>query len=210
MSPRNSLARKAFTLIELLTVIAIIGIIAGMLAAVVPLVQKRAKVASSKAMFQTWTAAIEQYKSAYGQYPYLNNIYNSGNDTVVSLNNNATVVEFLKCMTGRQPIFDGAGPLSTGAGGDARKFNKQGTTFCDFGGDAFSPDDPRKLADKFGNTNIRIVMDTDGNGLVRPTDINGDRSDYGIDNNGNIAARVIIYTLKSDKPAEFQDVLSWQ
>lgn len=213
MRPQKSLARKAFTLIELLTVIAIIGILAGMVIGITSVVQKKAKVAASKAMFQQWCSAIEQYKSSYGQYPYLNNKYETANDTVVSLDSTATVSEFVKCMTGRQPIFDGAGPLSTGTGGDQKKYNARGISFCSFGPEAFEMDGSgsgytRKLTDRFGNTNIRLVMDTDGNGIVKPTDKLPD--DSGLDANGYVASRVIIYTLKSDKPSEFQDVLSWQ
>lgn len=209
MRPQSSLTRKAFTLIELLTVIAIIGILAGMVIGVTAMVQRRAKVAASKSSFQQWAAAIEQYKSTYGKYPYLNNKFEASADTIISLDNNATVVEFIKCMTGRNPSWEGATPLSTGTGGDARKYNLRGTSFCSFGPESFNLDDPKKLSDRFGNTNIRIVMDTDGNGLVKPVDIKGDPADYGLDSNGNISARVIIYTLKSDKPAEFQDILSW-
>lgn len=211
MRPKSPLIRKAFTLIELLTVIAIIGILAGLLATVVPMVKKRANISASKAMFQQWTAAIEQYKSAYGSYPYLNSQFEPSKDTIVSLDSAATVKEFLMCMTGKQPIFDQAAPLSPA---DAKKYNKRIIPFCDFGAESFELDSAgaytRKLTDRFGNTKIRIVMDTDGNGLVKPADITGDKSDYGLDSNGNVSARVIIYTLKSDKPTEFQDVLSWQ
>jgi prepilin-type N-terminal cleavage/methylation domain-containing protein len=210
MRLQSLLIRKAFTLIELLTVIAIIGILAGMVIGITGVVQKKAKIAASKAMYQQWVAAIEQYKTTYGQYPYLNGKFEASSDTIVSLDNTGTVTEFIKCLTGRNPSWDGATALSSGAGGDAAKYNRRGTSFCSFGPESFSPDDPKKLSDRFGNSNIRIVMDTDGNGLVKPTDIKGDPSDYSIDSNGNISARVIIYSLKSDKPAEFQDVLSWQ
>lgn len=212
MRPKSPLARKAFTLIELLTVIAIIGILAGMIGVVVGTVQKKSKVAATKTMYRDWASGIEQYKTAYGTYPFLNNKYETNADTQISLENPTTVKEFIMCLSGRQPIFDGGGALSPGAGGDARKFNKKGTAFVTFAPEAFQMSEAdnqytRKLQDRFGNSNIRLVMDTDGNGIVKPTDT---LPEGAADPNGNIAARVIFYTLQSDDPTQFEDILSWQ
>ena len=59
----------AFTLIELLTVIAIIGILASMLLAVLPGVTNAGKKTKAKLEAQAIATAIEQYDSAYGRFP---------------------------------------------------------------------------------------------------------------------------------------------
>jgi prepilin-type N-terminal cleavage/methylation domain-containing protein len=60
---------RAFTLIELLTVIAIIGILAAMLMAVLAKVKQQALKNQAKTEIQAILTAIEAYDSAYGRFP---------------------------------------------------------------------------------------------------------------------------------------------
>jgi prepilin-type N-terminal cleavage/methylation domain-containing protein len=62
-------SRRAFTLIELLTVIAIIGILAGITFGVVGGVKERARISNSRSELAALTAALEAYKRQYGDYP---------------------------------------------------------------------------------------------------------------------------------------------
>jgi len=61
--------RMAFTLIELLTVIAIIGILAAMLMAGLVSAVNAAKKTKARLQEQDLVTAIEQYDSAYGRFP---------------------------------------------------------------------------------------------------------------------------------------------
>ena len=205
--------RRAFTLIELLTVIAIIGILAAMLVGVTAMAKQYARTSSSKQMFNQWCTAVEQYKAAYSTYPVLNNQYNSTSDTEVLLSTPATVTQFIKCMTGRNPIYAGSGPLSTGVGGDARTYNRNGTQFCAMDPNAFNLDGngayTQLLNDAYGNTKIRLVMDTDGDGRVKPVEDLSSISGA-LDSNGYVSRPVIVFTLKSDNPSQYQNILSWQ
>jgi len=208
------LSRRGFTLIELLTVIAIIGILAGMAIPIMAVVKKKAKIAASKAAFQQMCTAVEQYKAEYATYPYIGGQYKTNDDTFIQLNNTAAVTEFIKCLSGRTPIWEGNGALSAGAGGDARKFNRNAKEFYAFPPDVIQTSDngayTQLLCDKFGNTSLNLLMDTDGNGMVKPTNITtGTPSDYGIDQNGYINRKVVIYTLKGSS-TDYEDVLSWQ
>jgi prepilin-type N-terminal cleavage/methylation domain-containing protein len=61
--------RRAFTLIELLTVIAIIGVLAAMLFPVFSSVKRRSLINHADAEMAQLETAIDRYKAAYGFYP---------------------------------------------------------------------------------------------------------------------------------------------
>jgi prepilin-type N-terminal cleavage/methylation domain-containing protein len=65
---RSPLA-AAFTLIELLTVIAIIGILAAITFGVARGVQERAAISQARSELATLAVALEAYKRQYGDYP---------------------------------------------------------------------------------------------------------------------------------------------
>jgi prepilin-type N-terminal cleavage/methylation domain-containing protein len=62
-------SRRAFTLIELLTVMAIIGILAGITFGVVRGVQERAAISQCRTELASLAQALEAYKKQYGDYP---------------------------------------------------------------------------------------------------------------------------------------------
>ena len=70
---------RAFTLVELLTVIAIIAILAAMLLPVLSIVKTRAKVTQAKLQIQDLVTAIQNYNSAYSRFP-VSPAYSSSND----------------------------------------------------------------------------------------------------------------------------------
>lgn len=67
--PSARRSRRAFTLVELLTVIAIIGILAAMLMPVLSAVQKKAKVMQARTEIQGLLSAILAYDQAYSRFP---------------------------------------------------------------------------------------------------------------------------------------------
>lgn len=61
--------KKAFTLVELMIVIAIIGVLVGMLTPMISGAQKRALATTSKTLFSNMVSALERYQTEYGYYP---------------------------------------------------------------------------------------------------------------------------------------------
>jgi prepilin-type N-terminal cleavage/methylation domain-containing protein len=62
-------SKTAFTLVELLTVIAIIGIIASLLMVVIPRVIRSAKINKAKLQMTGIVTALQAYESAYSHFP---------------------------------------------------------------------------------------------------------------------------------------------
>lgn len=60
---------RAFTLVELLTVISIIGVIAALVVAVLPAAKRKKDEAAVKAQHAKLVLAIEDYKKQFGTYP---------------------------------------------------------------------------------------------------------------------------------------------
>ena len=195
MTPRR---RAGFTLIELLTVIAIIGILSAALFPAIRGVRKKAQQSSATTAFTQWAGGITRYKQVYGFYPDITPPYASGADTIHYLDKTAaTNSNFVKALSGRLPT--GAALIAD----DRKRLNRTAEEFCSFGKDDFEYagklTEASLLVDRFGNRNIRIILDTDNNTNIRtiipdkgkdsmPEDIRA------IAETSGIPARVIIYT----------------
>jgi prepilin-type N-terminal cleavage/methylation domain-containing protein len=201
----RSRTRSGFTLIELLTVIAIIGVLAAVLFPAISSVRKKAKISTGQTTFQQWCAGVTRYKSVYGFYPNIGTTYTTTTDALHKLETGPGM-PFVKSLYGKNPTGLALSGLATG---ERAKYNRNAEEFCAFGKDDYELFDANanttgKLIDKFGNTNIRIVFDTDGNGTIRsiatslPDDLDATKNPNGINNAIGIPARVIIFTTTKD------------
>lgn len=153
-------SKHAFTLIELLTVIAIIGILAGILIPAVASVKKQANVAASKSQLANYISATELYKSEYKFYPFLSGAADNGN---IRINN--PDIEFVETLSGKKA--DG----TPSAGWNER--NRRRINFYTFNESEFYLNSSGKpsddiVADRFNNQEIFFAIDGDGDGFVRP------------------------------------------
>ena len=146
---------SGFTLIELLMVIAIIGILAGILIPTVGAVRTQANLAASKAQLSNYVTAITMFKGEYGYYPFPKAQTNNG------ANINSLSDDFIETLSGRN---DTGGTVSKGG-------NRRRISFHSFSESEFLLKDDDTLdyttiADRFNNSRIFIAIDGDGNGEV--------------------------------------------
>ena len=156
----RSKQKQAFTLIELLMVIAIIGILAGILIPTVGAVRKQANIAASKSQLSNYVTAITMFKGEYGYFPFTDAQVtgdSKGGKNVNSLND-----DFIQTLSGR----DGSTVVQEGG-------NRRSIGFHSFSESEFLLDDndqvatPLTIADRFSNTNIFIVIDGDGDNKLK-------------------------------------------
>jgi len=153
---KNNKKTLGFTLIELLMVIAIIGILAGILIPTVGAVRKQANVAASKAQLSNYVTAITMFKGEYGYYPFPDAQADDGADV------NSLSADFIETLSGRN-----SSGVAIATGGNRRSIG-----FHSFSESEFLLDDsdvvkePLEISDRFNNTQIFIAIDGDGDGEV--------------------------------------------
>jgi len=183
--------KQAFTLIELLMVIAIIGVLAGILIPTVGAVRKQANIAASKSQLSNYVTAMTVFKSEYGYFPLATG---TGDSEEIELVDDSET--FIETLSGRGATS--GEPVAVGG-------NRRGIEFLSFSESELFRDDNddvvlTRLSDRFNNPNIVIVVDTDGNGYVSP--------DGPTASEGRIKTAVTAY-VTSGGDDNFQDYKLW-
>jgi len=154
--------RRGFTLLELLSVIAVIGLLAAMIFPAVRSARVAANKARTKVQFSQWAAALEGFRSEYGYYPAF--------DPTAPVNGGASTAPagdhlFHDILAGRKR--DGTALPPTGP---AATQNRKLIGFYSFGESDFttagSPT-PNLLHDAFDNTEIAVLVDRDLDGVIK-------------------------------------------
>lgn len=156
---------SAFTLLELLAVIAVIGILASLVFPSIGSARKSANRAKTKVQFNQWAAAIESFRSEYGYYPTFDstNFVNGGAPTTAASDH-----VFHDILAGKRR--DGS-PLM--ANSSALTQNKKRISFYTFTDGEFTEvadSTPYLLRDAFGSTSIAVLVDRNLDGKIDATD----------------------------------------
>lgn len=200
----------AFTLIELLTVIAIVGVLLAILIPTVSSSRTAANRTKTRVQFNQWAAAITAFRSEYGYNP----LFDASN----TVNGGAGEVShpFHDVLAARH-----RNGSSLTAGGSAAAQNKKLIPFHTFSESDFtdgaSPA-PNLLQDGFGTTEIAVLVDRNLDGQIDGADFGGtlpalggirpDTTDFP---NAGVRAAVVFYSALPGATVEApQFVFSWK
>lgn len=153
----------AFTLIELLTVIAVIAILGSILIPTASGVIRQSRIAASKARLWQYINAIEQFKAEYNYYPTVYSDGGNGNG-LIDLSGTTASQNFVEALSGR--AHNTGNP--TQAGGNYRSIQFYDFSEKEFFQNTNNTFSTNRLADSFNNTNIFIMLDINGDGIIRP------------------------------------------
>jgi prepilin-type N-terminal cleavage/methylation domain-containing protein len=155
---------RGFTLIELVTVMAVIGILVAILVPVVGSALTSAKRAKTRVQFSQWATAIEGFRQEYGYWPAFSNF---AENTDGAIDGPADTEEFVQTLSGHQvdgsAMVPGSPPDDLGiTAGNTKRIR-----FCAFAEDDLTESATPLLQDAFGNTDIVVLMDKDFDGMVK-------------------------------------------
>lgn len=183
---RTRRGHRAFTLIELLTVIAIIGILSAILIPTIASSQTSAKKAKTRAQFSQWVSGFEQFRQEYGTYPQLDT---TAARKLVNPQGTATAANqqhlFHDILAGVRR--DGSALPSTPLTGNPLPPQAQNlrrirfvsftdqdlVTQADVAAGRAASNQLNYIRDAFYNTSIAVVTDTNLDGLINGRDANG-------------------------------------
>ena len=146
-------SRSGLTLVELLTVIAIISILISILIPTVSTVRTSARKAKAKILLTQWANALEMFRQEYGFYPAF-----SFNTTDQLVNSIEDTKEFVISLSGRN--LDGT-PLESG---DETYGNKKRIRFYTFSEGEINASG--QLVDGFDGDKIAILFDKNYDGII--------------------------------------------
>lgn len=158
--------RNAFTLIELMVVIAIVAILAAIMAAAVGGAMARADKATAQSMVQSIKTAIDSYKTEYGTWPIVTGSgqeLHGGPDIIISNLAESKIMYAILTAYDYEKEGDVEGVASRYLKNYPKQFNGRSLTFMTLEGEDYEnllPTDP-------WNNQYLVALDNDYDGLIK-------------------------------------------
>jgi len=173
-----------FTLIEMLTVVAIIGILAAILVPTVAGAKQSANKARTRAQFSQWASAFEQFRQEYGSYPQLfpngpQKLVNQGATTQQTGNHLFHDVLAGVRRDGTALVGAATGNPTPAIGQNLRRIrfvtftDSDFVTQADVSASRATANQLNFIRDAFYNTSIAVVADTNLDGVINGRDSAG-------------------------------------
>jgi prepilin-type N-terminal cleavage/methylation domain-containing protein len=230
------IASAAFTLIELLTVIAIIGILAAILVPTVGGARNAANRAKTRAQFSQWATACEAFRQEYGAYPQLfangaQKLVNQGATTQANGNHLFHDVLAGVHRDGSQLAGATTGTPVPALGQNTRRIrfvnfvDSDFVTQADVGAGNSTTAQLNFIRDAFHNTSIAVVTDANLDGVINGRDATGGFPAVTVaggttsirpttilptGNTGGVHAGVIFYSAPPGATTENDLIMSWR
>lgn len=190
--------RGGFTLVELLTVIAVIAILMAILIPSVSTVRRRAAISKTRSQFSQYATAYELFRAEMGYYPSMG----AAGAEFAFKGNNAVLIETLSGWP-----LEGASPATA----YARKANPRRIRFYQFYQSEFGPSGTElegALVDGLENPNIHAVIDRDMNGMIAPEDFLA--LDPSLRPARELRGGVFFYSSNNARNPDWEWILSWE
>lgn len=177
---------RAFTLIELLTVIAIIGILSAILIPTTSSARTAAKKAKTRGQFAQWGAAIESFRQEYGYYPTFESTgagMNKVNGNTAGGANLQAVHRFYETLVGTRRDGSALPNTTTGNPAPPQAQNTRRIQFISFTDSDVVPVSTTDatltakrglIRDAFDNTDTVVLVDRNLDGSVKFSAAGGD------------------------------------
>ena len=191
--------RSGFTIVELVTVIAIISILLGLIVSAVFGIQNKAKRAKSAALFGKVITSLATYRKDNGAYPNIGISSESG-DMIIDLNNAEQWERFSEIMALSLP--DGSVIENPQSNAELKKSNPKLKRYFDLQlSELEKKKGAERLVDAFGNPHIFIVVDADLDGRIK-------RGNLPDSAKKDLRQRIVVYTTDEDDD-DFPKLQSW-
>lgn len=180
---RRPYSHAAFTLIELLTVIAIIGILAAILIPTTSSARVAANKGRTRAQFAQWATAIEAFRQEYGYYPTFESTgagANKVNGNTAAGTNLTAVHRFYETLVGTRRDGSALPTTTTGTPPPPQAQNTKRMQFISFTeADLGAPTAPETnirglIIDAFKNPDIAVIVDRNLDGRIMSGGSTGD------------------------------------
>ncbi|MDA9763793.1 type II secretion system GspH family protein [Opitutales bacterium] len=202
ISPNNigrQKSRQGFTIVELITVIAIISILFGLLISAVFGIQNKAKRAKSEALFGKLITSLTVYRKDNGAYPDIGTNSDS-EDRVIDLNNGDQWKRLAEIMSLSLP--DGSAIEDPQSDLDLKKANPKLKRYFDLQlSELDNLGGGERLVDAFGNSHINIVLDANLDGRIKKASLPDSAKK-------DLRQRIVIYTTDEEKD-DYPELKSW-